>query len=206
MAMGPRDAGLLITPLVIGIPIGSLINARIVTRLRSPRRMLVLGFALLTAAALCVCFADAATTRGHLLLSMSLGGLGLGFVNPNLVIFSQVMAGRQALGIATAMQHSLRMVGGMIGTALVGSVVRFHYAASVDPNFADPQILVDQRIQDAVLSRLHAGGHDAAALLLQSREALSASIHLGVFITVLVGAVAIWRVSRVPHIPFATHA
>lgn len=206
MAMGPRDAGLLITPLVIGIPIGSLINARIVTRLRSPRRMLVLGFALLTAAALCVCFADAATTRGQLLLSMSLGGLGLGFINPNLVIFSQVLAGRQALGIATAMQHSLRMVGGMVGTALVGSVVRFHYAASVEPGFADPQILVDRHMQAAVLSRLQAGGHDGGALLLHAREALSTSIHLGVFITVVVGAVAIWRISRVPHIPFTAHA
>jgi EmrB/QacA subfamily drug resistance transporter len=206
MAMGPRDAGLLITPLVIGIPIGSLINSRIVTRLRSPRKMLRLGFVLLTMAALCVCFADLATARYQLLLSMSLGGLGLGLINPNLVIFSQVMAGRQALGIATAMQHSLRMAGGMVGTALVGSVVRFHYAASVDPVFADPQILVDRPLRDAVLARLQAGGHDAGALLLHAREALSASIHLGVLFTVAVGAVAIWRVSRVPHIPFTPHA
>lgn len=202
MAMGPRDAGLLITPLVLGIPLGSLINSRIVTRLRSPRRMLVLGFALLTACAACVCFADAGTSRAALLLGMALGGLGLGFVNPNLVIFSQVMAGRQALGIATAMQHSVRMVGGMVGTALVGSVVRMHYAASVHPGFADPQVLVDRQMQDAVLRRLQAGGIDAAALLLQAREALSESIHLGVWITVAIGAVAIWRVSRVPPIPF----
>jgi EmrB/QacA subfamily drug resistance transporter len=206
MAMGPRDAGLLITPLVIGIPIGSLINSRIVTRLDSPRRMLRLGFALLTAAALCVCFADASTPRTHLLLFMALGGLGLGFVNPNLVIFSQVMAGRQALGIATAMQHSLRMVGGMVGTALVGSIVRFHYTARVNPAFADPQILVDRQMQDAVLGRLQAGGHDGAGLLLQAREALGASIHLGVAVTVVVGVVAIWRVRRVPHIPFTPHA
>jgi hypothetical protein len=168
--------------------------------------MLRLGFVLLTMAALCVCFADLATARYQLLLSMSLGGLGLGLINPNLVIFSQVMAGRQALGIATAMQHSLRMAGGMVGTALVGSVVRFHYAASVDPVFADPQILVDRPLRDAVLARLQAGGHDAGALLLHAREALSASIHLGVLFTVAVGAVAIWRVSRVPHIPFTPHA
>jgi EmrB/QacA subfamily drug resistance transporter len=205
MAMGPREAGLLITPLVIGIPIGSLINGRIVTRLRSPRRMLGLGFALLTAAAASVCLADAASSRAELLLWMALGGLGLGFVNPNLLIFSQVMAGRQALGIATAMQHSVRMVGGMVGTALVGSVVRVHYAASVHPSFADPQVLVDRQMQEALISRLQAGGHDAAALLLQAREALSASIHLGLLITVAIGAVALWRVRRVPYIPFTPH-
>jgi hypothetical protein len=168
--------------------------------------MLRLGFALLTAAALCVCFADASTARAHLLLFMALGGLGLGFVNPNLVIFSQVMAGRQALGIATAMQHSLRMVGGMVGTALVGSIVRFHYTARVHPAFADPQILVDRQMQDAVLGRLQAGGHDGAGLLLQAREALGASIHLGVAVTVVVGVVALWRVRRVPHIPFTPRA
>jgi EmrB/QacA subfamily drug resistance transporter len=202
MSIGPRDAGLLITPLVIGIPIGSLINSRIVTRLRSPRRMLAFGFALLTAGALCICFADSGTSRAYILFSMSLGGLGLGFINPNLVIFSQLMAGRQALGIATAMQHSLRMVGGMAGTALVGSLVRFHYAAGVAPSFADPQILVYRQLQGVVMGRLQAGGQDAAALLLQARDALIGSIHLGVSVTVLVGVVAIWRVSRVPHIPF----
>jgi EmrB/QacA subfamily drug resistance transporter len=206
MAMGPRDAGLIITPLVIGLPIGSLINSRIVTRLRSPRRMLRLGFVLLTAAAMCVCFADVTASRTQLLLSMSLGGLGLGFINPNLIIFSQVLAGRQAIGIATAMQQSLRMVGGMVGTALVGSVVRFHYAASVDPAFTDPQVLVDRPLADVVLGRLQAGGHDGAALLLQAREALGGSIHLGLLFTVAVGAIAIWRVSRVPHIPFTPSA
>jgi predicted MFS family arabinose efflux permease len=206
LSMGPRDAGILITPLVIGIPVGSLINARIVTRLESPRRMLGLGFGLLTASAVCVCFVTPAASRAELLFYMSLGGLGLGFINPNLVIFSQVMAGRQALGIATAMQHSLRMVGGMVGTALVGSLVRYRYAASVDPAFADPQVLVDRQMQLAVLARAHAAGQDGALLLLQAREALVASIHLGLAMTIVVGCVALWRIRSVPRIPFTPSA
>lgn len=202
LAMGPGEAGLLLTPLVIGIPIGSLVNARIVTRLESPRRMLGLGFALLTASAVGACCVTPDSSRAELLLIMSLGGLGLGFVNPNLVIFSQVMAGRHALGIATAMQHSLRMVGGMVGTALVGSVVRYRYGAGVDPAFADPQVLVDHQLQLALLARAQAAGQDGALLLQQARQALVASIHLGLALTIVAGAVALWRIRTVPRIPF----
>jgi MFS family permease len=204
--MGPRDAGMIITPLVLGIAVGSVINGRIVSRLRSPRRMLLLGFLLLSSASLGVLFATVATSRATLLFLMSLGGLGLGFINPNLVIFTQVMAGRESLGIATAMQHSLRMVGGMAGTALVGSLVRYHYTSSVGTAFADPQILVDKHLQHAVLGPLQASGQDAALLLAQAREALAGSIHLGLLLVVLIGALALWRVRTVPHIPFTLPA
>jgi EmrB/QacA subfamily drug resistance transporter len=45
--MSPQAAGLLITPMMVGIPLASLINGRVMPRLKSPLIMLYLGFALL---------------------------------------------------------------------------------------------------------------------------------------------------------------
>ena len=42
--LSPQDAGLLITPLVVFITVGSIINGRIITRIRNPNRMLYAGF------------------------------------------------------------------------------------------------------------------------------------------------------------------
>lgn len=211
--MSPREAGLIITPLVVCITVGSIINGRIVTRLRSPGRMLYIGFALLAVSCVCMTFATRTTSHGQLLFFMLMGGLGLGFVNPNLMIFSQTMAGRELLGIATAMQQSLRMVGGMLGTALIGTLVSRHYASTMSAAlnsthaeqwtsvFADPQILVDKAAQATLLSQLQQAGHDGAMLLAQAREALVGSINLGLAMAAVVAAIAVWRVRRVPHVP-----
>jgi EmrB/QacA subfamily drug resistance transporter len=211
--MSPREAGLVITPLVVCITIGSLVNGRIVMRLRSPRIMLYIGFALMAASSLCMAFVTRSTSHNLLLFFMLMGGLGLGFVNPNLMIFSQTMAGRELLGIATAMQQSLRMVGGMLGTALIGTLISYHYKSGVHAAlsaahaqqwtaaFSDPQILVDKGAQTTLLAQMQQAGQDGLALLTQAREALVGSIHLGLAIAAVIAAIALWRVRRVPHIP-----
>ena len=129
--MTPQAAGLIITPLVVFMTIGSIANSRIVTRLRNPNAMLYAGFALLGVCSLGVVVATHLTPHWILYLTMLCGGLGLGFVMPNLTVFGQQAAGREHLGIATAMLQSLRMVGGMIGTALTGTLISHLYRGGV---------------------------------------------------------------------------
>ena len=50
--MSPKEAGLVITPLVVFITVGSIANGRIVSRVRNPNLMLYIGFALLALACL----------------------------------------------------------------------------------------------------------------------------------------------------------
>ena len=61
--MSPKDAGLMITPLVVFITIGSIANGRIVTRVKNPNAMLYVGFALLVLACLGVVIATRAMPR-----------------------------------------------------------------------------------------------------------------------------------------------
>jgi EmrB/QacA subfamily drug resistance transporter len=208
--MSPKDAGLLITPLVVFITIGSIINGRIVTRLKNANVMLYVGFAFLAVSCLGVVIATHTMPRALLMTFMLIGGLGLGFVMPNLTVFAQQTAGRQHLGIATALLQSLRMIGGMIGTALTGTLVSHLYASGVQlalerdhathwlESLADPQILINREAQETLLGQLGAAGHNGAVLLEAAREALVAAIHIGLALAAAVAVISLWQSRRVP--------
>lgn len=208
--MSPKDAGVMITPLVVFITIGSIVNGRIVTRLKNANLMLYAGFSLLALSCLGVVVATHTMPRSLLLVVMLLGGLGLGFVMPNLTVFAQQTAGRAHLGIATALLQSLRMIGGMIGTALTGTLVSQLYASGVNlaldkahalrwaGDLSDPQILINQDGQQALLAQLSAAGHDGAMLLESARESLVAAIHIGLALAALIAVVSVWQSRRVP--------
>jgi hypothetical protein len=113
------------------------------------------------------------------------------------------------------MLQSLRMVGGMVGTALVGTLVTRSYTAGVTTALAsahaadwaarmtDPQILIDKAAQTELLTNLQQAGHNGALLLEQARVSLVSAIHLGVLLAAVAALVGIWRVRRVPPIRLA---
>lgn len=210
--LSPKDAGVLITPLVVFITVGSIVNGRIVTRIRRPNAMLYIGSAMLA----CACVGTALATRSmpHAVLMgfMMLAGVGLGFVLPNLTVFAQETAGREHLGIATALLQSLRMIGGMFGAAVTGTLISHLYARGVRDaltsanatawwhTMRDPQILVNQDAQRTLLDSLAHAGRDGAALLEQARVALVTAIHAGLAVAAVIAVVALWRCASVPHV------
>ncbi|MFJ5383710.1 MFS transporter, partial [Cupriavidus sp. CER94] len=211
----PKEAGLLVTPLVVCITVGSIVNGRIITRIPQPNSMLYAGFAMLALALLGLSQATRSMHHNVLLAIMLCAGLGLGFVLPNLTVFAQQTAGRAHLGIATAMLQSLRMVGGMVGTALVGTLVTRSYTTGVTASLAaanasdwasrltDPQILIDKAAQAELLTHLQKAGHNGALLLEQARVSLVSAIHLGLLLAAVAALIGIWRVRRVPPIRLA---
>ncbi|RQG99899.1 MDR family MFS transporter [Paraburkholderia dinghuensis] len=208
--MSPNEAGLVITPLVVFITIGSIANGRIVSRIRNPNLMLYIGFAMIAVACLAIFVATHTTPRPLLMSLMIVGGLGLGFVLPNLTIFTQQTAGREHLGIATALLQSLRMIGGMFGTALTGTMVTHLYASGVRnaldadhashwmPQLADPQILINRDAQASLIADLTHAGHNGALLLESARESLVGAIHLGIAVAGVIALVSLWQTRRVP--------
>jgi MFS family permease len=192
--------------------IGSISNGRIITKIKNPNLMLYIGFTLLALSCLGVVISNRWTPHGVIAAFMLIGGLGLGFILPNLTIFIQQEAGREHLGIATALMQSLRMIGSMLGTAIIGTLINHMYADSVRrvlaedkvdnwfSSFADPQILISHETQTTVLAQLASAGHQGRLLLEAAREALIGSIHMGVGLAVVVTVTALWLVSKVPHI------
>ena len=210
IGMSPQAAGLLVTPMMVGIPIASLINGRIISRLERPLIMLYVGFAALALSSLGVIFTQADTPHWLFGIYMALSGMGVGFIMPNLTIFGQLAAPPHHLGIATATTQSMRMVGGMVGTALVGTVVAHAYQSQVTfvlrtadamtwlDRLRNPQVLLDQEGQRQVMAQITAKGHNATALFDGIHSVLVNAIHTSQYIGLGVALLGLLLVRRVP--------
>lgn len=210
----PQQVGLLITPLAVCITLGSVTNARIIIRLSKPNHMLYAGFVLQVLACIGMVTAHQHTSQWLIVLYMMLAGMGLGFVMPNLTVFAQETAGRALLGISTAMLQSVRMIGGMLGMAVVGSLVTHHYIDGVRQAVPEgrgeswlnllenPQVLVNSRIQGDFMAQLQQLGVSGQGLIELARVALVDAVHSGLATALLMALIGLFWVYRVPAIRF----
>ncbi|QGA37662.1 MFS transporter [Burkholderia glumae] len=213
--LDPETAGLLATPIAACIALGSLINIRIVTHLKRPTLILSVGFGLLAAASATLALTGPLTPHLVLEVAMAAVGIGLGFILNNLNVFAQEIAGRERFGIATALLQSTRMVGGMLGTSMLATIVHHHYATGVSeavsvlgsgaaaqwvPHLAEPRVLVDPVLSGTLLGQLRAAGLDGPALLEAARRVMVQSIHIGIALAGCVAVAAAWQVRRIAHI------
>lgn len=194
----PQDAGLLITPLALSITLGAIVNSRLVTRLQNPNRVPLAGFAALSLACVALATIGLRGSFQMLLMLILLAGLGLGFILLNLTVFTQTLAERPLLGIATALTQSLRLVGGLLGTAIMGALVKWLYlsdlqraleAAGQSPalaRFSDPQVLL-QAVQP-----------DSDSALPIARAALAHSLDVGLLLCAALGCMALYVLYRLP--------
>jgi MFS family permease len=119
----PSHAGLLMTPLVAGTSIGSIMNGRLFPKQNEPGRLMVFGSGVLTLGCLLTLTFTADSPSWWVLLSMSLCGIGLGFMLPNFTLFMQMLAEQRDVGVASALVQTTRSLGSAFGTALVGILV-----------------------------------------------------------------------------------
>lgn len=210
--LSPQQAGVLITPLVLFITVGSILNGRVISRMDRPTLVLYGGFILMALACIGIVNTSSSTPHVLIVLYMLMCGTGLGFVMPNLTIFTQEMAGRAHLGIATAVVQSMRMVGSMLGTALVGTLVSHQYTKQVEQTLgtggaarwlhwlADPQLLVSQSDQQHFLMLTRQVGVNGANLIDNARAALVSAVHHGQVLALAMVLFALWRLRRVPKV------
>jgi len=209
--LSPDQAGLLVTPLAVFITVGSIVNGRVVTQLAQPGRMLYAGLTFFCVATVALTQTGAGTPTALVVAAMMCAGTGLGLLLPNLTLFTQSAAPRTRLGVATAMLQSMRMIGGMLGVAVIGTLVSHRYTRDVhdmllteggvqwQPWLADPQILLDQA-RAADFGAAFAGGRQGAAALLDgARQALVDAIHGSQWLIAACLVIAFWLVRRAPH-------
>ena len=122
-AFSPTHAGLVIVPLVAGIPVGSIVSGLLFPKESNPQRLMVFGSVLLTIGCAIALTFSVQTSLVVMLLTMGLCGMGLGFLLPNFTLFSQMIAQREDAGIASALVQTTRALGSAIGTALVGMII-----------------------------------------------------------------------------------
>src|SRR5205085_11742475 len=114
-------AGLLLLPVTGGMVTAAVTSAQIRRRTGRPRWIRVIGMSAAASARLLL-----GVLPGHMALVIALGflcGLGFGCVMPTIQVTIQTVAGRERLGVVTALNGLARSTGGAAGAALFGAIV-----------------------------------------------------------------------------------
>ena len=208
--LSPNQAGVLVTPLAVFITVGSIVNGRIMSRIDSPNFILYFGLSAFLISAAAMTQVTASTSHTVIFAAMALGGLGIGLLLPNLTLIVQASAAKKQLGIATAMLQSMRMVGSMMGAAVIGSIISSQYTSKIhslltmknstqfESNLDNPQILFNKEKSEQFLHLLQLNRNESLHLLAYAKEALINAVHDSQwFITGLV-LLAFWLAYRIP--------
>lgn len=123
LGVNPRDAGLLMTPLVLGIPVASIANGYLFPRLAQPQRLMTFGSGLLALGCLGVALLKPGLSPYWATVAFAAAGLGLGLLLPNLTMFMQVICERRDVGVASALVQTARAIGSAAGIGAVGVAV-----------------------------------------------------------------------------------
>lgn len=188
LGLGPTQAGLLVTPFMLGMVTGSATSGQLASA-GTPARQLAaggLGLATLGTAGLC-----AATLLGMGPLTIGAlafaKGLGIGSTFPIFLLAAQNSVPPRQLGSVTALVQFCRSIGGTFGVAVLGAALGWHLDAALADRL--PDLAASARPQaQALLTPEGVAGLEPAV-----REAVRASLQgsLGWIFAYGVGCAAI---------------
>jgi len=217
-AQSPNQAGLVMTPLLVFITVGSIVNGRLLPRLRRAERLVAWGQLGMLVSCLLLTQLESHTPKGLMMLVFALCGISLGFQLPNLTLQIMAAAGRSNMGVAAALAQSTRMIGSMIGVGIASVMVNAFYAQQilaaldrfhVQDNaliklLSSPQILIRRQDQEALLELTRSLGLDAVPLLEAARQGLVSGTHAAFFLCALISGVSILISLRLPRYTIGT--
>jgi MFS family permease len=165
-------SGNLLTPLMLGIVIGTFTCGQITLRLRSYKTPSVLGSVLVVIGTILFARMDGATQAWSVVLAMIAAGFGMGLILPAYTVAVQNAAPHRHMGVATASSTFFRSIGSTVGVAIFGSLLLTNYHhdfANAAPQgvpqeamsaFSNPLLLPELRPQlEATFSQYENGHH-----------------------------------------------
>lgn len=192
------NAGLVLTPMTLAMVAGSATSGQIVSGTGRYKWTCVGGFVIATTGMVLLARLGPDSSQLYGMSAMALVGLGLGLTFPTLVLASQNALPHAMTGVTTSLNQFSRTVGGVIGVALMGSLLSrrldSELASGIPPEVraqAPPQMLQALQnprilLDDGALARLRDEGFasvfgDAAPRLFDAtvrsmKEGLAASI------------------------------
>jgi EmrB/QacA subfamily drug resistance transporter len=125
------NSGLLLTPLMLGMIVASVVAGNFVSRTGRYRIFPVMGTVLITVGIMLFGTLDGSSGRLQSGAYMVVVGVGLGLTMQIIVLATQNEVPRAHLGVATSAVNFFRSIGGSLGVAIVGAVFSSRLATSV---------------------------------------------------------------------------
>src|SRR2546422_1816373 len=166
LGVSATKSGNLLTPMMLGIVVGTFVCGQATLRLRSYKTPLIMGSVIMTIGTILFARMNAATQASEVLLAMVTAGFGMGLMLPGYTVAVQNAAPHRHMGVATASSTFFRSIGSTVGVAIFGSLLltRYHHDfANAVPRgipeeaviaFSNPLLLAQMRPQlEATFSR-----------------------------------------------------
>jgi EmrB/QacA subfamily drug resistance transporter len=123
-----REAGSVLTPLLLGWVLVSIITGRLIPRFGF-RPFIVGGLSFVTVGFIGLAMVSPDSPMWKMRLDLGLMGIGMGMTMLSLLLAVQGTVSREQLGVATSLGQFTRSIGGAIGVAVMGAVVAAALAA-----------------------------------------------------------------------------
>ena len=121
-----QGAGFGLLPMIGGLLVGGLVTDRLAAR-TGAKVAVALGFVLVSAGLLLGATTKATSGLGLIIVWTAVLGVGLGFAMPSAMDAALGALSSEASGVGSGMIQALRMVGGSLGAAVLGSVLNSAY-------------------------------------------------------------------------------
>jgi len=211
LAVSATQSGNLLTPLMMGAVVGSIVGGQTVSRTKTYKTVAIVGSMLVAAGMIVFARMGVDTLRTYVVYGMMISGLGMGLLQPVYTLAVQNVAPRRQMGAATSSTIFFRSIGSTVGVAAFGSIMLTRYHTAFDqsmpahvppaalPYFANPLLLVQVRPQmEAAFGRFPGGSALLQTLFDNVRSSLASGLHL-IFVcsaTIMVLAVLLHVVLR----------
>jgi EmrB/QacA subfamily drug resistance transporter len=145
----PMRVAIAITPMSVGWALASVVTGQVL-HLTGPRRIVLSGMACMGVGFLLASFVRSDSPLYYVILSTTLIGVGMGVQTPALLATAQNALHSSVLGVATSSQMLARILGGAMGTSMMGAALTH----SMQNEFLHSSSGMLANLPDAIKSRL----------------------------------------------------
>ena len=208
LGVSATSSGSFLTPMMLAVAFGAILSGLLLQRTGRYRIQALFSTGLMTAGLFLISSMNEETSFAGAVGYIVIMGLGLGGTLPVFTVAVQNSVPFRFRGLATSMLMFYRLVGGMMGLAVLGVVLtkRFSWRlegalsdtvrASLSPGRLDaiknnPQVLFDPSTTDMLRAEFAEAGADGVRMADSLLDALNAALAGAVGDTLTVGAVAI---------------
>lgn len=189
MGTSATQAGITITPMLLGWVTASIIGTRLLLRI-GYRKLGLIGTATFTVGAFLMSRAGMNSSQISLMIFVTLMGIGMGLSIPAFLIAVQTSVQRRQLGTATSTLQFSRSIGGTLGVSVMGAALSARLASNLIASHLDLE-LVRQLLDPLPGSEV--------VIAEGARVAMADAIHLVFVIAFVAAALAMVTVLFTPH-------
>ncbi|HEV2013243.1 MAG TPA: MDR family MFS transporter [Candidatus Dormibacteraeota bacterium] len=136
LGVSVTNSGLLLTPMMFGLIVSSVITGNLIPRIKHYHYLGTLGIALMMVGLYLMAQTTTSTTQGSITVDIVLVGLGLGITMPLYINAVQSALPMRYLGVGTSQVQFWRNVGGTVSSAILGSILAQRLPGAISTQMA----------------------------------------------------------------------